>query len=97
LAKTLIRVKPGSCNFISFDILKRKLGRRSERYVVLFYPGTPRLKAVRPHEDIEGLNENMQSTHRSGVRMLLYKHSRPDIANVGRELSKCMDSATMAA
>jgi hypothetical protein len=33
------------------------------------------------------------------VGMLLYliKHSHPDIANVVRELSKCMDSATMGA
>jgi hypothetical protein len=33
------------------------------------------------------------------VGMLLYliKHSCPDIANVVRDLSKCMDSATMAA
>jgi hypothetical protein len=40
-----------------------------------------------------------QSLYRSGVGMLLYlvKHSQPDIANVVRELSKCMDGATEAA
>jgi hypothetical protein len=61
--------------------------------------GTPRFKIVRPTNGIEGINETMQSRYRSGVGMLLYliKHSRPDIANVVRELSKGMDSATMAA
>jgi hypothetical protein len=62
-------------------------------------PGTPRFKIVRPNDEIDGVNETMQSRYRSGVGMLLYliKHSCPDIANVVRELSKCMDSATMAA
>jgi hypothetical protein len=62
-------------------------------------PGTPRFKIVRTNDEIDGVDEMMQSRYRSGVEMLLYliKHSRPDIANVVRELSKCMDSATMAA
>ena len=40
-----------------------------------------------------------QTLYRSGIGMLLYlvKHSRPDIANVVRELSKVMDGATPAA
>jgi len=61
-------------------------------------PGTPRLKIVRPTNGIEGINETMQSRYRSGVGMLLYliKHSCPDIANIVRELSKGMDSATIA-
>ena len=32
-----------------------------------------------------------------GMLLYLMKHSGPDIANVVRELSKCMDSASMAA
>jgi hypothetical protein len=62
-------------------------------------PGTPRFKIVRPNDEIDGVNEMMQSRYRSGVGMHLYliNHSRPDIANVVRELSKWMDSATMAA
>ena len=36
--------------------------------------------------------------YRSGVGTLLYltKHSRPDITNPVRELSKCMDGVSMA-
>jgi hypothetical protein len=41
----------------------------------------------------------MQTKYRSGVGILLYliKYSRPDLANVVRELSKCMDGASLAA
>jgi hypothetical protein len=41
----------------------------------------------------------MQTKYRSGVGMLLYliKYLRPDLANVVRELSKCMDGARLAA
>jgi hypothetical protein len=59
--------------------------------------GNPRFKIVRPVEEIEGVHENLYSRYGSGVGVLycLIKHSCPDIANVVRELSKCMDSATM--
>ena len=42
------------------------------------------------------LDADHQKKYRSGVGMLLYltKYSPPDICNIGRELSKCMDSAT---
>jgi hypothetical protein len=61
--------------------------------------GTPRFKILGPNDEIDGDNAMMQSRYRSDVGRLLYliKHSCPDIANVVRELSKCMDSATMAA
>jgi hypothetical protein len=41
----------------------------------------------------------MQLKYRSGVGMLLHliKYSRPDLANVVRELSKCMDVASLTA
>jgi hypothetical protein len=40
----------------------------------------------------------MQSKYRSGVGMLLYliKYLRSDLANVVREVSKCMDGASLA-
>ena len=62
-------------------------------------PATPRFKIVMPTSELEAIEADMQSRYRSGVGMLLYliKHSRPDIANVVRELSKCMDGATLAA
>jgi hypothetical protein len=60
-------------------------------------PGTPRLKIIRPDKDLELIDAELQSRYRSGVGMLLYltKFSRPDISNVMRELSKCMDGATI--
>jgi hypothetical protein len=54
---------------------------------------------VRPKTEEEKISDSDQTLYRSGVGMLLYlvKHSRPDIANVVRELSKCMDGASLAA
>ena len=44
------------------------------------------------------MNIEDQKIFRSGVGMLLFlvKHSRPDIANGVRELSKLMDGTTLA-
>ena len=49
-------------------------------------------------DDISKEDEKTQSIYRSGVRTLLYltKHSRPDITNPVRGLSKSMDGASMA-
>jgi hypothetical protein len=60
-------------------------------------PGTPRFKIVCPDNDDDIIEPNLQSRYRSGVGMLLYliKYSRPDLCNVVRELSKCMDKARM--
>jgi hypothetical protein len=54
---------------------------------------------VRPTDKTEKIDGNQQSKYRSGVGMLLYlmKYSRPDLANVVRELSKCMYGANLAA
>ena len=62
-------------------------------------PGTPGFGIVRPKEGDPVIDPESQKLYRSGVGMLLYlvKHSRPDIANAARELSKCMDKATPAA
>jgi hypothetical protein len=50
-------------------------------------------------DETEKIDGNLQSKHCSGMGMLLYliKYSRPDLANVFRELSKCMDGANLAA
>ena len=60
-------------------------------------PGTPRFKIVWPDDEADLIDMNLQSRYRSGVGMLLYltKYSQPDLCNVVRELSKCMDKATM--
>jgi hypothetical protein len=57
---------------------------------------TPRHKVVCPDKDSEIIDAELQSRYRSGVGMLLYltKYSRPDISDVVRELSKCMDGTT---
>ena len=49
-------------------------------------------------EPISKVDEKTQAMYRSGVGTLLYltKHSRPDITNPVRELSKSMDGASMA-
>ena len=79
--------------------LEKKFGEEVNGMKSYTTPGTPRFKIVRPTSELEGIEGDMQSRYRSGVGMLLYliKHSRPDIANVVRELSKCMDGATLAA
>jgi hypothetical protein len=48
---------------------------------------------------VDKIDSVMQSKYRSGVGMLLYliKYSRPDLADVVRELSKCMDDESLAA
>jgi hypothetical protein len=62
-------------------------------------PGTPRFKIVRPSDETEKIVGNLQSKYCSGVGMLLnlIKYSRPDLGNVVREFSKCMDGANLAA
>jgi len=62
-------------------------------------PGTPRFKVVKTNNFVEKIELEKQSRYRSGVGMLLYliKYSRPDLANVVRELSKCIDEPNLAA
>ena len=74
-----------------------KFGEEVAEKRVYKTPGTPRFKIVRPDDDSELIEPELQKRYQSGVGMLLYliKYSRPDISNVVRELSKCMDGATM--
>jgi hypothetical protein len=62
-------------------------------------PGTPGFGIIRPTIPEDQISEEDQAVYRAGVGTLLYliKYSRPDIASVVRELSKCMDKATSAA
>ena len=62
-------------------------------------PGTPSFRITRPGPDDPVIDATQQKRYRSGVGMLLYlvKHSRPDIANAVRELSKSLDRSTPAA
>jgi Reverse transcriptase (RNA-dependent DNA polymerase)/gag-polypeptide of LTR copia-type/Zinc knuckle len=76
--------------------LNQKFGEEIKDMRKYMTPGTPRFKIQRSINDMEVLDSEHQRNYRSGVGMLLYltKYSRPDISNIVRELSKCMDSAS---
>jgi hypothetical protein len=59
-------------------------------------PGTPIFKIQRSTINMDILDPQSQRKYRSGVGMLLYltKYSGPEISNIVRKLSKCMDSAS---
>ena len=61
-------------------------------------PGTPRFIARRLENKEDKVYAEDHETYRSGVGTLLYltKHSRPDISNPVRELSKTMDAPAPA-
>jgi hypothetical protein len=54
------------------------------------------MNIVRPKSNDDKISSEEQTTYHSAVGTLLQfvKHSRPDLANPVRELSKCMDAAT---
>ena len=60
-------------------------------------PGTPRFTARSLENPEDKANSEDNETYRSGVGTLLYltKHSRPDICNPVRELSKTMDAPAL--
>ena len=61
-------------------------------------PGTPRFTARRLENEEDKVNTRDHETYRSGVGTLIYlaKHSRPDISNPVRELTKTMDEPSPA-
>jgi hypothetical protein len=79
--------------------LRSKFGELVKGLTTYLTPGTPGQGIVRPTERDIKLNTYDHSMYRSGVGLLLFlvKHSRPDIANVTRELSKVLDGPTQAA
>ena len=79
--------------------LEQKFGDLVKSSQTYRTPGTPGTGVLRPKEGDERITNEQQSLYRSGVGMLLYlvKHSRPDISNAVRELSKSMDGASLAA
>jgi hypothetical protein len=76
--------------------LNQKFGEEIKDMRKFMTSGTPRFKIQRSIEDVEVLDSENQKNYCSGVGMLLYltKYSRPDISNIVRELSKCMDAAS---
>jgi hypothetical protein len=76
--------------------LEEKNGNEVKKFQKYKTPGTPSTHQVRELNKFLCLSAEKQTNFRSGVGMLLYlvKHSRPDIANCVRELSKVLDGAT---
>ena len=78
--------------------LEQKFGERAIKERLSLTPGTPRFTARRVENPEDKVNQQDHETYRSGVGTLLYltKHSRPDICNPVRELSKTMDAPAPA-
>ena len=55
-------------------------------------PGTPRFTGRRLENPEDKVSPEEYETYRSGAGLYLTKHSRPDICNPVRELSKTMDA-----
>ena len=74
--------------------LEQKIGERAMKERLSLTPGTPRFTARRQENPEDKVSPEEHETYRSGVGTLLYltKHSRPDICNPVRELSKTMDA-----
>ena len=70
--------------------LEQKFGERAMKERLSLTPGTPRFTARRLENQEDKVNTEDHEIYRSGVGTLLYltKHSRPDICNPVRELSR---------
>ena len=77
--------------------LEKQFGEKVAKKKMTITPGIPGFIGGKV-DDISKVDEKTQSMDRSGVGTLLYltKHSRPDITNPVRELSRSMDGASMA-
>ena len=75
--------------------LEQKVGKRATKERLSLTPGTPKFTARRLENPDDKVSPEEHETYRSGVGTLLYltKHSRPDICNPVRELSKTMDTS----
>ena len=78
--------------------LEQKFGERAMKERLSMTPGSPRFIARRLENKEDKVNAEDHETYRSGVGTLLYltKHSRLDISNPVRELSKTMDAPAPA-
>ena len=78
--------------------LEEKIGEKAMKQRLSMTPGTSRFTARRLENEEDKVNAKDHETYRSGVETLLYltKHSRPDISNPVRELSKTMDAPAPA-
>ena len=83
------------------DLIKKmmkKFGDKTRNMKEYETPAPSGTHIIRCRDDEAKLSEEEQAEFRSGVGSLLYllKHSRPDLSNSVRELSKVMDAANKA-
>ena len=80
----------------SIQDLERKLGNMLKGQQATETPSTPGFHVVCNIQEAVFISDYDQKLYRSGVGMLLFlvKHTRPDLSNSTRELSKVMDKAT---
>lgn len=83
------------------DLIRRLLMKFEDKISNLKDFDTPAgtgVRVIRPTTEEEKLSEAEQTEYRAGVGSLLYllKHSRPDLSNSVRELTKAMDGANKA-
>ena len=78
--------------------LEQKIGERAMKERLSLTPGTPRFTARMLENPEDKVSPEEHETYRSGVGMLLYltKHSRPDICNPVKEMTKTMDAPAPA-
>jgi hypothetical protein len=78
--------------------LEEEFGSHVTTGKVNITPGAPNYVVMRPEKGDPLLTPEQETKYRSGVGMLLYlvKHSRHDISNAVRELTKVLDGATTA-
>ena len=76
---------------------EKQFGVKVAKKKMTVTPGSPGFISGKV-DDFSKVDEKTQSMYRSGMGTWLYltKHSRPDITNPVRELSKSMDGASMA-
>jgi len=76
--------------------IQREFGEEVKGLRRYLTPGTPGARQVRADDPKMVIPTEKHARYRTGVGMLLYlvKHSRPDIANCVRELSKVLDGPT---
>ena len=74
--------------------LEQNFDKRAMKERLSLTPGTPRFTARRLENHREKVSPEEHETYRSGVGTLLYltNHSRPNICNPVRELSKTIDA-----
>jgi hypothetical protein len=96
-----VMVRDEGVHVVQPDIIKKMenlFASKISQLSVYKTPAGPGEIVIRPKDGDTLIDENQQKLFRSGVGSLLYlmKHSRPDISNAVRELSKVMDGATNA-